>query len=65
MQSVQINNLQMEVAEMKKTNPTIAQKNMTEFGFKLEIQLSKLMETYLMRYETEHNRKLSSFLMGK
>uniref|UniRef100_A0A1I8PAA0 Uncharacterized protein n=1 Tax=Stomoxys calcitrans TaxID=35570 RepID=A0A1I8PAA0_STOCA len=65
MQSVQINNLQLEVAEMKKTNPVIAQKNMTEFGFKLEMQLSKLMETYLKRYETEHNRNLSSFLMGK
>ncbi|XP_073824958.1 enhancer of mRNA-decapping protein 4 homolog Ge-1 [Musca autumnalis] len=65
MQSVQINNLQMELADMKKTTPTIAQKNMTELGFKLEMQLSKMMETYLMRYETEHNRKLSTFLMGR
>lgn len=65
MQSVQINNLQKEIADMKKTNPAVAQKNMTELGFKLEMQLSKMMETYLMRYETEHNRKLSTFLMGR
>ncbi|KAM7354487.1 enhancer of mRNA-decapping protein 4 homolog Ge-1 isoform 1-T2 [Cochliomyia hominivorax] len=65
MQSLQINSLQIEVSELKKANGTIKPKSMTEFGYKLEMQLSKLMEKYLLRYETEHNRKLSTFLAGK
>lgn len=65
MQSIQINSLKNEVVDLKKTNANFKPKNMTEFGYKLEMQLSKLMEKYLLRYETEHNRKLSSFLAGK
>ncbi|XP_037810826.1 enhancer of mRNA-decapping protein 4 homolog [Lucilia sericata] len=65
MQSIQINSLQNEVSELKKANGNFKPKNMSEFGYKLEMQLSKLMEKYLIRYETEHNRKLSSFLAGK
>ncbi|XP_065357524.1 enhancer of mRNA-decapping protein 4 homolog [Calliphora vicina] len=65
MQSIQISSLQNEVSELKKVNGNFSPKNMTEFGYKLEMQLSKLMEKYLLRYETEHNRKLSKFLAGK
>lgn len=65
MQSIQINNLQSEVSELKKMNTNFKSKNINELGFKLEMQLSKLMEKYLLRYETEHSRKLSSFLAGK
>lgn len=65
MQSAQITSLQSEVSELKKASGSMKQKNITELGYKLEMQLSKLMEKYLIRYETEHNRKLSSFLAGK
>ena len=65
MQSIQINSLQSEVSELKKMNTNFKSKNMTELSYKLEMHLSKLMEKYLLRYETEHNRKLSSFLAGR
>ncbi|XP_012157924.1 enhancer of mRNA-decapping protein 4 homolog [Ceratitis capitata] len=65
MQSIQINNLQEEVASMKKTNPLASTKSMSEFSFKLEMQLSKLMEQYLKRYENEHKKKLAAFMAGR
>lgn len=64
-QSVQINSLQDEIVELKKANPLSTSKNMTELSFKLEMQLSKLMEQYLKRYESEHKQKLSAFLAGR
>ncbi|XP_054741449.1 enhancer of mRNA-decapping protein 4 homolog isoform X1 [Anastrepha obliqua] len=64
-QSMQINNLQAEVASMKKANPMASTKSMSEFSFKLEMQLSKLMEQYLKRYENEHKKKLAAFMAGR
>lgn len=64
-QSMQINHLQGEVASMRKANPMTSTKSMSEFSFKLEMQLSKLMEQYLKRYENEHTKKLSAFLAGR
>ncbi|XP_067625151.1 enhancer of mRNA-decapping protein 4 homolog isoform X2 [Eurosta solidaginis] len=65
MQSVQINNLQVELTNMKKANPMASTKSMSEFSFKLEMQLSKLMEQYLKRYENEHKKKLTAFMAGR
>lgn len=64
-QSMQINHLQAEVASMRKANPMTSTKSMSEFSFKLEMQLSKLMEQYLKRYENEHTKKLSAFMAGR
>ncbi|XP_017473347.1 PREDICTED: enhancer of mRNA-decapping protein 4 homolog [Rhagoletis zephyria] len=65
MQSMQINNLQAEISSMKKANPMSSTKSMSEFSFKLEMQLSKLMEQYLKRYENEHKKKLTAFMAGR
>ncbi|XP_011207930.2 enhancer of mRNA-decapping protein 4 homolog isoform X1 [Bactrocera dorsalis] len=64
-QSMQINHLQAEVSSMRKANPMTSTKSMSEFSFKLEMQLSKLMEQYLKRYENEHKKKLSAFMAGR
>ncbi|KAM8716040.1 hypothetical protein ACLKA7_002996 [Drosophila subpalustris] len=37
-------------------------KSVNELAYKIEMQLSKLMEQYLKRYENEHKRKLAEFL---
>lgn len=65
MQSIQINSLQNEIADIKKGNPFSSEKGMTDYAFKLEMQLSKLLEKYLKRYETEHNKKLNAFMAGR
>lgn len=64
-QSTQINHLQAEVSSMRKANPMTSTKSMSEFSFKLEMQLSKLMEQYLKRYENEHKKKLTAFMAGR
>ncbi|XP_055837361.1 enhancer of mRNA-decapping protein 4 homolog isoform X3 [Episyrphus balteatus] len=64
-QSVQIKILQNEINELKEGNATNTYKDMKDFSFKVEMQLSKLMESYLKRYENEHKKKLSAFLAGK
>ncbi|XP_055918837.1 enhancer of mRNA-decapping protein 4 homolog isoform X4 [Eupeodes corollae] len=64
-QSVQIKVLQNEITELKEGNIQNSFKDMKDFSFKVEMQLSKLMESYLKRYENEHKKKLSAFLAGR
>lgn len=64
-QSVQIKILQNEIVELKENNASNTYKDMKDFSYKVETQLSKLLETYLKRYENEHKKKLSTFLAGK
>ena len=65
LQSRQINSLQREITELKIANPAGSEKSMSEFAFKLDMQLSKLLETYLERYEVEHNKRLAAFMAGR
>lgn len=40
-------------------------KSVNELAYKIEMQLSKLMEQYLKRYENEHKKKLTEFLHAR
>uniref|UniRef100_A0A1A9WBH7 Ge1_WD40 domain-containing protein n=1 Tax=Glossina brevipalpis TaxID=37001 RepID=A0A1A9WBH7_9MUSC len=63
MQTIQINNLQKEITDVKNLD-TIGSTNkcISEYSFKLEMQLTKMLEQYLKRYEIEHKRKLAAFM---
>ncbi|KAL9922946.1 enhancer of mRNA-decapping protein 4 homolog isoform X1 [Glossina fuscipes] len=63
MQTIQINNLQKEVTDLKNLDDiATTNKNISEYPFKLEMQLTKMLEQYLKRYEIEHKRKLAAFM---
>ncbi|XP_034471576.1 enhancer of mRNA-decapping protein 4 homolog isoform X2 [Drosophila innubila] len=76
-QSQQLNKLEHEVSKLQQqqqqqqqpssssntSNAAALQpKSVNELAYKIEMQLSKLMEQYLKRYENEHKRKLAEFL---
>lgn len=68
-QSQQLNKLEHEVAklQLQQSNASNASsmQRVNELAYKLEMQLSKLMEQYLKRYENEHKRKLTEFLLAR
>ncbi|XP_017059250.2 enhancer of mRNA-decapping protein 4 homolog [Drosophila ficusphila] len=75
-QSKQLNKLEHEVTKLQKQQETVVAqqskpdasldaKNVNQLAYKIEMQLSKLMEQYLKRYENEHKRKLTEFLAAR
>lgn len=75
-QSKQINKLENEVNKLQKQQEAAAAlhskqdtslepKNLSQLAYKIEMQLSKLMEQYLKRYENEHKKKLTEFLAAR
>ncbi|EDW71758.2 uncharacterized protein Dwil_GK22271, partial [Drosophila willistoni] len=77
-QSQQLNKLENEVATLQlqqqqmaaKTDPNSSvassePKTVNQLAYKIEMQLSKLMEQYLKRYENEHKKKLAEFLQAR
>ncbi|XP_022214740.2 enhancer of mRNA-decapping protein 4 homolog [Drosophila obscura] len=48
-----------------KSDASLEPKNVNQLAYKIEMQLSKLMEQYLKRYENEHSKKLSEFLLAR
>ncbi|XP_068150298.1 enhancer of mRNA-decapping protein 4 homolog [Drosophila tropicalis] len=77
-QSQQLNKLENEVATLQlqqqqmaaKTDPnsssaSLEPKTVNQLAYKIEMQLSKLMEQYLKRYENEHKKKLAEFLQAR
>ncbi|ALC38616.1 Ge-1 [Drosophila busckii] len=71
-QSLQLNKLELEVGKLQQqqkqqhasssSTKALQPKNVNELAYKIEMQLSKLMEQYLKRYENEHQKKLNEFL---
>ncbi|KAH8263089.1 hypothetical protein KR044_004321 [Drosophila immigrans] len=71
-QSQQINKLEHEVSklQLQQQQPgssgskaaVLQPKTVNELAYKIEMQLCKLMEQYLKRYENEHKRRLAEFL---
>ena len=45
-----------------KSDPSVSVK---ELGFKIENELFKTLDDYMMRYEQEHKKKLESFISAK
>ncbi|KAH8279887.1 hypothetical protein KR054_009471 [Drosophila jambulina] len=78
-QSKQLNKLEHEVTKLQKQQQVAATvpaasskpdasldpKNVNQLAYKIEMQLSKLMEQYLKRYENEHKKKLTEFLAAR
>ncbi|KAH8334125.1 hypothetical protein KR059_006900 [Drosophila kikkawai] len=78
-QSKQLNKLEHEVTKLQKQQQVAAAvpatgskpdasldlKNVNQLAYKIEMQLSKLMEQYLKRYENEHKKKLTEFLAAR
>ncbi|EDW03803.1 GH11439 [Drosophila grimshawi] len=74
-QSQQLNKLEHEVSKMHQqqqqqqstcsTAAALQPKSVNELAYKIEMQLSKLMEQYLKRYENEHKKKLAEFLHAR
>ncbi|KAH8319040.1 hypothetical protein KR067_005765 [Drosophila pandora] len=76
-QSKQINKLEQEVSNLQqqqqqilmvqptKPDASLEPKNVNQLAYKIEMQLSKLMEQYLKRYENEHKKKLNEFLAAR
>uniref|UniRef100_A0A6P4EU10 Enhancer of mRNA-decapping protein 4 homolog n=1 Tax=Drosophila rhopaloa TaxID=1041015 RepID=A0A6P4EU10_DRORH len=75
-QSKQINKLEHEVTKLQqqqeavvaqnsKPDASLEPKNVNQLAYKIEMQLSKLMEQYLKRYENEHKKKLTEFLAAR
>lgn len=75
-QSKQLNKLENEViklqkqqevvvAQHSKQDASLEPKNVSQLAYKIEMQLSKLMEQYLKRYENEHKKKLTEFLAAR
>ncbi|XP_034666719.1 enhancer of mRNA-decapping protein 4 homolog [Drosophila subobscura] len=77
-QSKQLNKLENEVSKLQqqqqqtatavqpaKSDTSLEPKNVNQLAYKIEMQLSKLMEQYLKRYENEHSKKLSEFLLAR
>ncbi|KAH8259108.1 hypothetical protein KR038_003034 [Drosophila bunnanda] len=78
-QSKQLNKLEHEVTKLQKQQQVAAAvpaasskpdqsldpKNVNQLAYKIEMQLSKLMEQYLKRYENEHKKKLAEFLVAR
>ncbi|XP_033172686.1 enhancer of mRNA-decapping protein 4 homolog [Drosophila mauritiana] len=75
-QSKQINKLENEVNKLQKQqeaavalhskqDTSLEPKNLSQLAYKIEMQLSKLMEQYLKRYENEHKKKLTEFLAAR
>ncbi|KAH8335925.1 hypothetical protein KR074_007164 [Drosophila pseudoananassae] len=76
-QSKQINKLEKEVTNLQqqqqqilmvqptKPDASLEPKNVNQLAYKIEMQLSKLMEQYLKRYENEHKKKLNEFLAAR
>ncbi|KAH8249504.1 hypothetical protein KR032_010090 [Drosophila birchii] len=75
-QSKQLNKLEHEVTKLQKQQQVSAAsnskpdasldpKNVNQLAYKIEMQLSKLMEQYLKRYENEHKKKLTEFLAAR
>ncbi|XP_017077359.2 enhancer of mRNA-decapping protein 4 homolog [Drosophila eugracilis] len=75
-QSKQMNKLENEVMKLQKQQESVVAqnsiqaasldpKNVSQLAYKIEMQLSKLMEQYLKRYENEHKRKLTEFLAAR
>ncbi|XP_017153982.1 enhancer of mRNA-decapping protein 4 homolog [Drosophila miranda] len=52
-------------AQSTKSDTSLEPKNVNQLAYKIEMQLSKLMEQYLKRYENEHTKKLSEFLQAR
>lgn len=48
-----------------KPDASLEPKNVNQLAYKIEMQLSKLMEQYLKRYENEHKKKLNEFLAAR
>ncbi|KAH8378342.1 hypothetical protein KR093_010780, partial [Drosophila rubida] len=76
-QSQQLNKLEHEVSKLQQQQQQQQQpgnsssvsktavlqpKTVNELAYKIEMQLCKLMEQYLKRYENEHKRRLAEFL---
>ncbi|XP_017110298.1 enhancer of mRNA-decapping protein 4 homolog [Drosophila elegans] len=75
-QSKQLNKLEHEVTKLQKQQEAVVAqnskldaslepKNVNQLAYKIEMQLSKLMEQYLKRYENEHKKKLTEFLAAR
>lgn len=52
-------------AASSKPDTSLDPKNVNQLAYKIEMQLSKLMEQYLKRYENEHKKKLTEFLAAR
>lgn len=77
-QSLQLNKLEHEINKVQQqqqqqllqqpsgsTAAALQPKSVNELAYKIEMQLSKLMEQYLKRYENEHKKKLAEFLHAR
>ncbi|XP_064548602.1 enhancer of mRNA-decapping protein 4 homolog isoform X1 [Drosophila montana] len=73
-QSLQLHKLEHEVSKIQQHQQQLQPssgatplqpKSMHELAYKIEMQLSKLMEQYLKRYENEHKKKLTEFLHAR
>ncbi|XP_030384242.1 enhancer of mRNA-decapping protein 4 homolog isoform X2 [Scaptodrosophila lebanonensis] len=70
-QSQQINKMEHELNKLQMQQPqknnaaAMQPKSINELAYKIEMQLSKLMEQYLKRYENEHKKKLTEFLAAR
>ncbi|KRG02628.1 enhancer of mRNA-decapping protein 4 homolog isoform X1 [Drosophila mojavensis] len=77
-QSEQLNKLEHEINKVQQqqqqqllqqssgsTAAALQPKSVNELAYKIEMQLSKLMEQYLKRYENEHKKKLTEFLHAR
>lgn len=73
-QSLQLHKLEHEVSKIQQQQQQLQPssgatplqpKSMHELAYKIEMQLSKLMEQYLKRYENEHKKKLTEFLHAR
>ncbi|EDW63920.2 uncharacterized protein Dvir_GJ17172 [Drosophila virilis] len=73
-QSLQLHKLEHEVSKIQQQQQQLQPssgatplqpKSIHELAYKIEMQLSKLMEQYLKRYENEHKKKLTEFLHAR
>ncbi|KAH8412358.1 hypothetical protein KR009_001463 [Drosophila setifemur] len=57
----------LAVSAMQTSNKeaSLDPKTVNQLAYKIEMQLSKLMEQYLKRYENEHKKKLTEFLAAR